>query len=129
MFRPLGSGAGPVSFLRDDANEKESSLMPSRLNRRDFVRLSATGVGAAALLSGRRPAAAATSAYPDWLPASAKPPKRGGTMPRAPARGPPGTAPRPPPWHDAAQYYRPHRPARSLQRFRHPDGVPIRGTP
>src|SRR2546430_9970470 len=89
MFRPLGSGAGPVSFLRDDANEKESSLMRSRLNRRDFVRLSATGVGAAALLSGRRPAAAATSAYPDWLPASAKPPKPRGTMTPPPASDPP----------------------------------------
>jgi len=68
--------------------------MPSRLNRRDFVRLSATGVGAAALLSGRRPAAAATSAYPDWLPASAKPPKRGGTMTRASAWDPPVIDPR-----------------------------------
>src|SRR5438046_8873346 len=94
MFRPLGSGAGPVSFLRDDANEKESSLMPSRLNRRDFVRLSATGVGAAALVGGRRPAAAATSPYPDWLPASAKPPKRGGTMTRASAWDPPVIDPR-----------------------------------
>src|SRR5204862_6418354 len=93
MFRPLGSGAGPVSFLRDDANEKESSLMPSRLNRRDFVRLSAAGVGAAALLSGRRPAAAATSAYPDWLPASAKPPERGGTMTPASARDAPVIGP------------------------------------
>ena len=65
----------------------------SRLNRRDFVRLSAAGVSAAAVLGpGRR--AAAASPYPDWLPASTKPPKRGGVMTRASAWDPPLIDPR-----------------------------------
>src|SRR5207247_2267372 len=70
-------------------------IRPSRLNRREFVRISAAGVGASALIAGgRRPAAAAASPYPDWLPASTKPPKRGGTLPRASAWDPPVIDPR-----------------------------------
>src|SRR2546428_2852545 len=34
------------------------------------------------------------SAYPDWIPASSKPPKRGGTLARASAWDPPGIDPR-----------------------------------
>src|SRR2546428_6771521 len=70
--------------------------MPSsRLNRREFVRISATGVGATALIArGRRPAAAAVAAYPDWLPASTKPAKRGGLLTRASAWDPPVIDPR-----------------------------------
>jgi len=65
----------------------------SRLNRRDFVRLSAAGVSAAAVLgTGRRAAAAAK--YPDWIPASPKPPKRGGVLARASAWDPPVIDPR-----------------------------------
>jgi len=65
----------------------------ARLNRRDFVRLSAAGVSAAAVLGRGRPAAAA-SPYPDWLPASTKPPKRGGVLTRASAWDPPVIDPR-----------------------------------
>src|SRR5213083_2711345 len=70
-------------------------IRPSRLIRREFVRISAAGVGASALIAGgRRPAAAAASPYPDWLPASTKPPKRGGVMTRASAWDPPVIDPR-----------------------------------
>src|SRR5881296_225342 len=70
-------------------------IRPSRLNRREFVRISAAGVGASALIAGRgRPAAAAASPYPDWLPASTKPPKRGGVLTRASAWDPPVIDPR-----------------------------------
>src|SRR2546427_1195575 len=65
------------------------------LNRRQFVRLAAVGVGAPARLAGPRgPGAAAASRYPDWLPASTKPPKRGGVMTRASAWDPPVIDPR-----------------------------------
>ena len=66
----------------------------SRLNRRDFVRLSAAGASAAAVFRPRRRASAAASPYPDWLPASSKPPKRGGVMTRASAWDPPVIDPR-----------------------------------
>ena len=70
-------------------------IRPSRLNRREFVRISAAGVGASALIAGgRRPAAAAAPPYPDWLPASTKPPKRGGVLTRASAWDPPVIDPR-----------------------------------
>src|SRR5947207_221284 len=70
-------------------------IRPSRLNRREFVRISAAGVGASGLIAGgRRPAAAAASPYPDWLPASTKPPKRGGVLTRASAWDPPVIDPR-----------------------------------
>ncbi len=45
--------------------------------------------------TGRTPAfAAAPSKYPDWIPASPKPPKRGGTLTRASAWDPPVIDPR-----------------------------------
>ena len=65
----------------------------ARLNRRDFVRISAAGVSAAAALRPRRRAGAAAS-YPDWIPASPKPPKRGGVLARASAWDPPVIDPR-----------------------------------
>ena len=60
---------------------------PSRrtaLTRRDFVKR--TGLGSAAALAvGARwsPAQAAAASYPDWIAASTKPAKRGGTLTRA----------------------------------------------
>jgi peptide/nickel transport system substrate-binding protein len=63
------------------------------MNRRDFVKISAAGVGAAAVLRPGR-AAAAASPYPDWLPPSTKTPKRGGTLTRASAWDPPLIDPR-----------------------------------
>ena len=64
-----------------------------RFNRREFIRTTGYGVGAAALLGGRREAAASTS-YPDWLPASTKTPKRGGVLTRASQWDPPVIDPR-----------------------------------
>ena len=59
----------------------------NRLNRRQFLtRAGWTGVGATALVTGpgrRRAFAQAGTAYPDWIPASPKPPKRGGLLTRA----------------------------------------------
>jgi len=69
----------------------------SRLNRRQFLtRAGWTGLGATALVGpGRRPAFAQTgSAYPDWIPVSPKPPKRGGLLTRASQWDPPVMDPR-----------------------------------
>src|SRR6266850_8027469 len=68
-----------------------------RLNRRSFLkRVGWGGVGATALVSAsRRPAIAQSSSpYPDWIPASTKPPKRGGSIARASAWDPPVIDPR-----------------------------------
>ena len=69
-----------------------------RLNRRTFLkRVGWGGVGATALVgAGRRSSSAQTTPvpYPDWIPASTKPPKRGGTMARASAWDPPVIDPR-----------------------------------
>jgi peptide/nickel transport system substrate-binding protein len=64
-----------------------------RLTRREFVRTSAYGAGAAALLAGRRHAAAAAP-YPDWIAASSATPRRGGVLTRASAWDPPVIDPR-----------------------------------
>jgi peptide/nickel transport system substrate-binding protein len=65
------------------------------LNRRDFIRTSAAGLGAAAVVgtSGRR-ASAAPASYPDWIPRSDKAAKRGGTIARASQWDPPLIDPR-----------------------------------
>ena len=63
------------------------------LNRRQFL----TRAGTAALVAGAgraRVALAAESAFPDWIPMSPKPPKRGGTLTRASATDPPVLDPR-----------------------------------
>ncbi len=70
----------------------------SRLNRRTFLtRAGWTGLGASALVAGagrRRASAQAGTKHPDWIPASAKPPKRGGVLTRASAWDPPVIDPR-----------------------------------
>jgi len=69
----------------------------SRLNRRQFLtRAGWTGLGATALVgAGRRRASAqAGASYPDWIPASPKPPKRGGVLTRASQWDPPVMDPR-----------------------------------
>src|SRR5881409_3557310 len=69
--------------------------MRSSINRRKF--LTGVAVGTTALTAGAlrpRTAAAAASSYPDWIPASPKPPKRGGTLTRASQWDPPGIDPR-----------------------------------
>jgi len=70
----------------------------SRLNRRTFLtRAGWTGLGASALVAGagrRRASAQAGTKHPDWIPASSKPPKRGGVLTRASAWDPPVIDPR-----------------------------------
>ena len=55
------------------------------LTRRHFLEgAAATSVAMGALGAGRQGAAAQPAApYPDWIPASPKPPKRGGVLTRA----------------------------------------------
>ncbi|MGH7355690.1 MAG: ABC transporter substrate-binding protein [Candidatus Rokuibacteriota bacterium] len=68
------------------------------VNRREFLQKAGlTGIGATALIAGagRGQASAATvSPYPEWIPASTKPPKRGGTLTRASQWDPPVIDPR-----------------------------------
>jgi peptide/nickel transport system substrate-binding protein len=68
------------------------------VTRREFLeRAAVTGAGAAALAAGiprGRAWAQAGTSYPDWIPASTKPPKRGGVLTRASAWDPPVIDPR-----------------------------------
>jgi len=67
-----------------------------RVTRRDFlqrVAVTSAGMTALAVGAGRRRASAA-SPYPDWIPASLKPPRRGGVLTRASAWDPPVIDPR-----------------------------------
>ena len=69
----------------------------STVNRREF--LTRVGLGVAtttfAVGAGRTRAATPSAAsYPDWIPASTKPPKRGGTLTRVSAWDPPVIDPR-----------------------------------
>ena len=71
--------------------------MAARVTRREFLeRTTWGGVAAAAFVGAARPgrASAAASPYPDWIAASTKPPKRGGTLTRASAWDPPVIDPR-----------------------------------
>jgi len=71
--------------------------MAARVTRREFLeRTTVGGLAAAALVAGARPrrASAAAATYPDWIAASTKPPKRGGTLTRASAWDPPVIDPR-----------------------------------
>ena len=65
-----------------------------RVSRREFIQTSAAGLGAAALLAGRPRRASANSPYPDWIPRSDKPAKKGGSWARASAWDPPVIDPR-----------------------------------
>src|SRR5438445_10316165 len=66
------------------------------VTRRDFLKRAAvTGAGMTALaVAGGRRRASAASPYPDWIPASRKPPKLGGVLTRASAWDPPVIDPR-----------------------------------
>src|SRR2546422_6368710 len=107
----MAPSRSPFSFLRkrvdrDVWTKKESPMSIAdrngihdgrRLNRRSFLkRVGWGGVGATALVgASRRPSfAQGSSPYPDWIPASTKPPKRGGSIPRGSARDPPRIDPR-----------------------------------
>ncbi|MGH3118066.1 MAG: ABC transporter substrate-binding protein, partial [Gaiellales bacterium] len=78
-----------------DAAEK-ATRQP--VNRRQFLtRVGWGSLGATTLMvaGGRgRASAQAASSYPDWIPASTKSPKRGGTLARASAWDPPVIDPR-----------------------------------
>src|SRR5712692_10455391 len=68
------------------------------VTRRDFLKRAGwTSAGMTALAvgaGGGRPSAQPAMTYPDWIPASSKPPKRGGTLTRASQWDPPGIDPR-----------------------------------
>jgi peptide/nickel transport system substrate-binding protein len=69
--------------------------MASRVNRRQFLGWSAAGMTALAVGGVRAQASAqAAGSYPDWIPASTKPPKKGGALARASAWDPPVLDPR-----------------------------------
>ena len=66
------------------------------VTRRDFLKRAGwatAGMTTLAVGADRKPASAA-SIYPDWIPASPKPPKRGGVLTRASAWDPPVIDPR-----------------------------------
>ncbi len=69
-----------------------------QVTRRDFLKRTGWATaGATALMVGAgrgRPAAQTAAPYPDWIPASPKPPKRGGVLTRASAWDPPVIDPR-----------------------------------
>ena len=67
-----------------------------RVTRREFLDSVAWGGVAGGVLLGAhaRKALAAAALYPDWIPASPKPPRRGGTLTRASAWDPPVIDPR-----------------------------------
>jgi peptide/nickel transport system substrate-binding protein len=68
---------------------------PCDVTRRNFLKRAGwttAGMAALAMAGGPRPAAA--SPYPDWIPASPAPPKRGGVLTRASAWDPPVIDPR-----------------------------------
>jgi len=79
-------------------NDSNRTAAHSRVNRREFLKRVGWGsVGATVLVAGadRGRASGQTSApYPDWIPASTKPPKRGGVLTRASAWDPPLLDPR-----------------------------------
>ena len=69
-----------------------------KVTRRDFLKRAGwTGAGMTALVVGAsrgRPSAQPATAYPEWIPASPKPPKRGGVLARASQWDPPVLDPR-----------------------------------
>ena len=77
---------------------RRQTSSPSHVDRRQFLARTGWGAaGAAALAAGVRPgraSAQAGSAITEWIPASTKPPKRGGTLTRASAWDPPVLDPR-----------------------------------
>jgi peptide/nickel transport system substrate-binding protein len=69
--------------------------MPTSVNRREFLTRAAVGAAVlGAAVPGSRASAQSTFSYSDWVPASTKPPKRGGVLTRASAWDPPVIDPR-----------------------------------
>ena len=80
------------------ANDHAPGATRQSMTRRNFLRRTGWGsVGVTGLIIGRhasRALAHLPSPYPSWLPASDKPPKRGGILTRASATDPPVLDPR-----------------------------------
>jgi peptide/nickel transport system substrate-binding protein len=80
------------------ATRPQQTPRPARVTRRDFLRRvgwTSAGLTALTLCAGRgRSAAQGASPYPDWIPVSSKPPRRGGVLTRASAWDPPVIDPR-----------------------------------
>ena len=80
------------------SDRSDSNVSRLYVDRRDFLKhVGWTSAGLTALVAGARPArvsAQTTSPYPEWIPASPKPPKRGGILTRASAWDPPVIDPR-----------------------------------
>jgi len=77
--------------------ESRPAIARHSVNRREFLKRVGWGSAGIALVGAGRsvPAfAQGASAYPDWIPASPKPPKHGGTLTRASAWDPPVLDPR-----------------------------------
>ncbi len=75
----------------------ECKPLTDRVNRRQFLARVGVGAGVTALgvgVSRRQAVAQASSPYPDWIAASTKTPKRGGTLTRASPWDPPVIDPR-----------------------------------
>src|SRR5438128_6722122 len=92
-------------FLSSTVRTERRAPMPApdprqtirrNVTRRDFLERAGWATAGMTMLTvgaARKPAAA-TSTYPDWIPASPKPPKRGGVLTRASAWDPPVMDPR-----------------------------------
>ena len=79
------------------SDESSRSRGSARVDRREFLKRTGwagVGVTALALAKPEARALAAASPYPEWIPTSTKPPKRGGTLTRASAWDPPMLDPR-----------------------------------
>jgi ABC-type transport system substrate-binding protein len=67
---------------------------PHPVNRRQFLTRVGVGGLATTLVVGARPTPVRAATYPDWIPPSTKPAKRGGSLTRASAWDPPVVDPR-----------------------------------
>lgn len=79
------------------ADDRNRIAARQHVNRRDFLRQVGWGGVGTALAVGTptaRASADTASPYPDWIPPSTKPPKRGGVLARASAWDPPVLDPR-----------------------------------
>src|SRR5712691_7184449 len=80
------------------ANNPGPIAVRRQMKRREFLKhVGRGGVGATVLVVGAgraRVSAQTSSPYPDWIPASTKPPKRGGVLTRASQWDPPVLDPR-----------------------------------
>src|SRR4029453_14653603 len=97
----MAGNPGTVRTTRRSAmpiNDQARGVAPQSMKRRDFVKRTGWGrVGATGLIVGMsrsRALAHPPSPYASWLPASDKPPKRGGLLTRASAWDPPVLDPR-----------------------------------